>query len=344
MKKKYYLEAVRIFAILLVMYNHSAPFMSFATQSGVEYAVSFFLSLTCKAAVPLFFMVSGALLLGKNESFQELLKKRVVRIIAVIVIFSFLYYVKLAARGYTEFTPVKFLLRLPFDLVFLPYWYLYSYLGMLIILPILRPLAQNMTKNTFIYLIGLQMILGSLNDTMGFFGYSTLCGYFNVSALFHQVIFYPLIGYGLDKFIEETRFFGGKNILRNVAYLAAATVTWAMVYGDYQNAGTYQEMHLSTWMPLITVVLFLNIKILVKEERLNANVKKVLSTVGSCVFGIYLLDGFIGTGGRMDFIYQKFMPYIGYLPAFCIEIFVVFFIRFALAWVMKKMPVLRKLL
>ena len=54
MKKKYYLEAVRITAVLLVMYNHSAPFMSFATQHGVQYAVSFFLSLVCKAAVPLF--------------------------------------------------------------------------------------------------------------------------------------------------------------------------------------------------------------------------------------------------------------------------------------------------
>ena len=98
MKKKYYLEAVRITAVLLVMYNHSAPFMSFATQHGVQYAVSFFLSLVCKAAVPLFYMVSGALLLGKNESFGELARKRILRIVAVIVIFSLLYYLKFAVR------------------------------------------------------------------------------------------------------------------------------------------------------------------------------------------------------------------------------------------------------
>ena len=72
MKKKYYLEAVRITAVLLVMYNHSAPFMSFATQHGVQYAVSFFLSLVCKAAVPLFYMVSGALLLGKMKALGNL--------------------------------------------------------------------------------------------------------------------------------------------------------------------------------------------------------------------------------------------------------------------------------
>ena len=77
MKKKYYLEVIRILAILMVMYNHSAAFMSFSNQSGVEYAISFLFSMVCKGAVPLFFMVSGALLLGKNESGKDLFQKRI---------------------------------------------------------------------------------------------------------------------------------------------------------------------------------------------------------------------------------------------------------------------------
>ena len=183
MKKKYYLEAVRITAVLLVMYNHSAPFMSFATQHGVQYAVSFFLSLVCKAAVPLFYMVSGALLLGKNESFGELARKRILRIVAVIVIFSLLYYLKFAVRGQASVSPIRFLLGLPFDVAFLPYWYLYSYLGILVSLPFLRPLAQNMPKNAFWYLIALQIVTESLQITLGFFGYHTLCGYFSVAGV-----------------------------------------------------------------------------------------------------------------------------------------------------------------
>lgn len=344
MKKKYYLEAVRIVAVLLVMYNHSALFMSFANQSGLEYVVSFFLSATCKTAVPLFYMVSGALLLGKNESFGDLFKKRIVRIIAVIVIFSFLYYVKLALRGYTEFAPITFLLRLPFDLAFLPYWYLYSYLGMLIILPILRPLAQNMSKNTVWYLLILQILTDSLQGTLSFFGRSTLCGYFNVSGLFQAVVFYPLLGYGFDKYFDETKFFGEKNLLRNMLYIIAVAITWAMVYKDYKNVGTYQEMYLGAWIPLLTVVLFLDVKILFWEERLPEKVKQILATVGGCVFGVYLLDGFIGTGGRMDVISRVLMPYVGYLPAFGVEILILFVMRAVLAWIMKKMPVLRKLI
>ena len=84
MKKKYYLEVIRILAILMVMYNHSAAFMSFSNQSGVEYAISFLFSMVCKGAVPLFFMVSGALLLGKNESGKDLFQKRILRMILVL--------------------------------------------------------------------------------------------------------------------------------------------------------------------------------------------------------------------------------------------------------------------
>lgn len=118
MKKKYYLEVIRILAILMVMYNHSAAFMSFSNQSGVEYAISFLFSMVCKGAVPLFFMVSGALLLGKNESGKDLFQKRILRMILVIVIFSFLYYMKLVLKGERPFAPFSFLLSLPTDLVY----------------------------------------------------------------------------------------------------------------------------------------------------------------------------------------------------------------------------------
>lgn len=43
--------------------------------------------------------------------------------ILVIVIFSFLYYMKLVLKGERPFAPFSFLLSLPTDLVYLPYWF-----------------------------------------------------------------------------------------------------------------------------------------------------------------------------------------------------------------------------
>ena len=189
MKKKYYLEVIRILAILMVMYNHSAAFMSFSNQSGVEYAISFLFSMVCKGAVPLFFMVSGALLLGKNESGKDLfLKKNSAHDSCNCDILVPVLY-ETGFKGERPFAPFSFLLSLPTDLVYLPYWFLYSYLGVLTILPILRPLAQNMSKNTFWYLIILQILLDCLKPTAWvLWGYG-LCGYYNFSGLFQYVIF-----------------------------------------------------------------------------------------------------------------------------------------------------------
>ena len=75
MKKKYFLEVIRILAILMVMYNHSAAFMSFSNQSGVEYAISFLFSMVCKGAVPLFFMVSEHCCLEKMKVGKICFKK-----------------------------------------------------------------------------------------------------------------------------------------------------------------------------------------------------------------------------------------------------------------------------
>lgn len=264
--------------------------------------------------------------------------------IFVIVLFSFLYYLKLVLKGERPFTPFSFLLSLPSDLVYLPYWFLYSYLGVLTILPILRPLAQNMTKNTFWYLIILQLLLDCLKPTAWvLWGYG-LCGYYNFGGLFQYVIFYPLIGYGLDQYFSEKKFVTPQNIGRNLAVIAAAVFTQMMVYKDYLSVGNYQEVYLGTWLSVPVIVIFLNAKLLFQEERLSEHTKKVLGCVGSCVFGCYLLGGFIGTGGRLDIIANTLTPVIGMLPAYIIEILIAFLIEVAVTLVLKKLPVFRKLL
>ena len=57
-------------------------------------------------------------------------------------------------------------------------------------------------------------------------------------------LFYPVIGFGLDRYLEEQSFFGWKNVLRNLAFLAVVVITWQLVYRDWQtNGGTYREMY-----------------------------------------------------------------------------------------------------
>ena len=43
-----------------------------------------------------------------------------------------------------------------------PYWYLYAYLGILLILPFFRSITVRMKKQDVLYLLGVRLVIGAL--------------------------------------------------------------------------------------------------------------------------------------------------------------------------------------
>lgn len=92
-QKKLYIEILRIIAIAFVIFNHTGKngFQLYSiTDNEIMYVIYLTMAVICKIAVPIFFMVSGALLLNKEESIKDLYKRRVSRIVLVILIASFI--------------------------------------------------------------------------------------------------------------------------------------------------------------------------------------------------------------------------------------------------------------
>lgn len=90
-----YLEAIRLFAILCVMFTHSGPRGSNYyqyTDSLICYIWSLSLELLSDIGVPLFLMVSGVLLLKKEEPLKLVYTKRLPRMVIVLLVFSFIRY------------------------------------------------------------------------------------------------------------------------------------------------------------------------------------------------------------------------------------------------------------
>lgn len=88
-----YLDVLRIIAIYCVLFNHTNGFLLYATHYPLPSSYLYLIiSILSKVAVPIFFMISGALLLGKDESYQELLRKRILKYTIVLIIISFFYY------------------------------------------------------------------------------------------------------------------------------------------------------------------------------------------------------------------------------------------------------------
>ena len=78
-EKRLDFEVLRLIAIFGVVFNHSQErgFELYMVQnvSPVNYCASLLLGILCKISVPLFFMVSGGLLLHREEPLSAVLKK-----------------------------------------------------------------------------------------------------------------------------------------------------------------------------------------------------------------------------------------------------------------------------
>lgn len=157
--RKWHIEALRIVAALFVLFNHTGEegFFLFAAQPATSPLCWAYLSLSilCKAAVPLFFMASGALLLTdkREEPPRVTLTRRAGRMAAVLLLTSLGYEIWHCRLWETPFSVLHFLEGLYQGSICTPLWYLYAYLGMLVCLPLLRRLAQGLRDAEFRYWI-----------------------------------------------------------------------------------------------------------------------------------------------------------------------------------------------
>lgn len=168
--KKLHLEILRILALCLVLYNHCGTSrMPTYAEWRLEYWYVLFMNITSKMAVPLFFMVSGALLLGREESYRRLFVRRVLRFVLLLAVFALVQWRWLVYSGCPEISLPE-LCRMVYDGTIQggspssPFmaWFLYAYLALLLMLPLLRSMAQRMRNADFLYMMAMQFLLVAL--------------------------------------------------------------------------------------------------------------------------------------------------------------------------------------
>ncbi len=150
--RKVYLDGLRIIAIILVVFNHTGGngYMYFAKEiNSFFYPVYLFISLFDKIAVPLFFMISGTLLIPKEESYKEILK-RFFKFACILLFVSAITYVYNYLRGFSSVLSFKeFVVIFYSKGVIVQYWYLYAYLAYILMLPFIRKIARGLNEKDF---------------------------------------------------------------------------------------------------------------------------------------------------------------------------------------------------
>ena len=211
-RDKVYLDAIRVFAIFFVVANHTSAFAFPPCENGTDivYGLKLLSNEIVKMAVPLFFMVSGALLLPKAESIEELFKKRVLRFSLVYIFICTIQYAYMVYEGCAPASLVAFAGNVYHGgggVCFNAVWFLRAYLGILLMLPILRVLVSSMQRMHYVYAMILQIVFcGVVPALMLCVGHSGVPCFLNewlpfqpyseyLHFAFGYCVFYMFLGY-----------------------------------------------------------------------------------------------------------------------------------------------------
>ena len=338
--KKVYLEILRVTAIMLVIYNHtrSYGFLLYQnTDNLLTYYSSLTLSILCKISVPLFFMISGVTLLGKQESVRTVYLKRVLRMVLVILIFTFLQYLRIVRVHPSEgFSLTTYLAYCYSGNIIEPYWFLKSYLSMLLILPILRIVAQNMKAEHYHLLRGIKVMLTAVALVQIYTGYGMNLTF----PMNTDFIFYPLLGYFLANREESP---AGTGRQRQLLWAGAAVgllvLNVIVVAVHFKRSDQYSDALNTVFCWMLTLLVFLIFGgIRVKSERMG----RFWIALGECTFGVYLIEDVVRNQ------VEKWMPRIteifGAMTSCLIFVLFSTVIGLAVIWLVRKVPCVKRLI
>lgn len=340
-KRKAYLDLLRVFSIFLVIFNHSDaflyPLLNPASSPFIYYTLV--VSICDKVAVPLFFMVSGALLLTKNESLSELLKRRVLRFAILIVLYQLLqrgygYFVLGQSMGIRDFITL-FLTGHCSPIHNFAVWFLYGYLAFLLMLPLLRLLVQKMSNAHFLYLFTIHLILWAFIPAT-----DTRCTEYLPFS--NQVFLYALAGYYAEHRVD-LRAITSKIKLGLIAASVLCILLGALMC-EAERILTHavclrQEILCFQGCVLIPVItIFLLVKSGMQKIQ-NPGLEHLLSVLGGAVFTIMLIENILRDTAALCVL--RYMP-LTYKSSVIISLLACI-MGFPIGVLMKKIPFINKL-
>lgn len=284
--KKIHLDILRIIAIYFIIFNHTYTngyFLFSIRRDSLFFPFYLFLSIACKIAVPIFFMISGALLLKKEDSLQLILKKRVLRIVIVLTVFSFFQYLYSLNFQFEEFSWSEFFTILYSSEHATAYWYLYAYLGYLLMIPFLRKLATYMSNKEFIWLILLRLIIGALLPIMQYLiwkGDIRSNPDFLLNIVVQDSIFYPLLGYYIEHLVP--RKYINKKIMIQLLFasICAISISGLLTYyrcvqsNDWSVAPNQIFHSILIFIPAAAI--FYSIKLTFMTQKLSIHIFQII--------------------------------------------------------------------
>ncbi|OCG08021.1 hypothetical protein A9G13_07425 [Gilliamella sp. wkB178] len=283
----YYLDHIRVIAIFLVVFTHcheNIPLDNLLVKS-------FFYSVD-RMAVPLFFMISGGLLLSRDytNNIRQFYIQKTLRFMIVLILFailtniisefittdlSFASIIKTSIKYHNGIYPTNYGSAIHL-------WFMYPIILLYLVTPFVSNLVKNSSTKSILFLI----LIGFLLNQGNFFIKSILPDMFILNLMGNDFTG-PYLSYFLFGYIAINRFnrnYGNQFLL----FLLISITIIVEIYLDKSQNNFIEENHwysTSLYIAISSCLFFLFLK------NINFLDKKrpFIMVLSNCVFGIYLI-------------------------------------------------------
>jgi len=335
-----WLDNARIIAIFAVVFLHTAAYVVAGEELGASYWwIGNIYEASVRWSVPVFVMMSGALLLGlnKNEDIVEFYKKRAGRLLIPTIFWSlfFIFWFPLES-GITLISVIKSVLtgRPHYHL-----WFLYMILGLYVFTPYLRKIYSNSSKNERIIFTGVVFLIAMLDYAYLKLNPETSLGVgtTTMSALFIDWFLMYIPYFFLGEIIKDsTRIYSTKILLGLFLFTVSLSSAFLFIFTTHvtPSSADYSYGYLSIFVVPMSIAIFYLLK------KLNKPIfgLKFTEKISRLSLGIYLVHPIFLD--KIKDILLEYNPIVA-IPAATI---VVFLISLFLSLIISRVPYINKII
>lgn len=310
LNRNYNLDLIRIIACFMVIMVHVRSFYTY-DSSGVMYTFSSFYLTAVRPCVPLFIIISGAVLLPLKDAIRDHLKKRFSKVGIPMgiwmVIYAFLPF-PISLYGWSpvyEFSPAAdapLLERAIYNISMIPvtftgetchFWFLYIILGLYLFMPIISPWIASATRNHFLYFLtlwGMTLFIPYV-QFFGIHQFQGQCDWnldFSMTYYFAGYLGYLVLGCFLLRYNRLSR--KQSCLVGGALFLTGWGLTWLCVYsyGFQKSNVVLLELFIGNLTPnvaMMTAGLF----IFFQKMSISEHIHSLLTRLSRLSFGIFLV-------------------------------------------------------
>lgn len=316
-----WIDVMRAVACFMVVLAHCCdPFVGKLDESPIHFLSGAFWGSMLRPAVPLFVLISGALLLPIKDTTEVFYKKRMSRVLIPFIIWSVL--TPLAYFAYGSITLDKALVYIyTFPINFngptTPFWYIYMLIGLYLFIPIISPWLEKVGKKGLesylkiwfitLFLPYVQLLAPYIGyeGNYGSMGILGACFWNEIGTFYYFTGFtgYLLLGHYLAKY--PLNWSWKKTLSVGVPlYLAGFAITYLSFISISKNYAALEVVWYFTNINvfMMTIAMFLILK---KITITHGFTHKLIKKISYLSFGVYLTHFLVV---QMSYDYLNHIP------------------------------------